>query len=87
MHTNTQALRTGVIGLSDSSSVVYAVFDRGVAEAEVGWKADTGNTEFAERLTGWRQRWVGAGHPFADDPQLKVYGRKVLVFQRRGIDI
>lgn len=71
----------------DDVSYVWAVFDRAKAEDEVGWVADTGNTEFAERLTGWRASYRGPGRSFADEPGIRVFKHAVLVTQRRGLDI
>jgi hypothetical protein len=81
-----ECLRQGVATVGDVS-YAWAVFDTKAAEAEVGWVADTGNTEFAERLTGWRYSYRGPGRAFSDEPCVRVYGRKLIVTQRRGVDV
>ena len=80
-------LKAGICRDSEETSRVWAVYDKAAAEAVVGWAADSGNTEFAIRLTGWGPTWRGAGRVFTDEPDLRVYGKKILVVQRRGLDI
>ncbi len=78
-------LKQGYFGLDDGTvGYAWAVFDLSVAEAEAGDPADR---DFAQRLTGWSYSYSGAGRFFADEPTARVYGKKVLVKQRRGLDI
>jgi hypothetical protein len=82
-----EPLKAGICRDSEETSRVWAVYDKAAAEAVVGWVADSGNTEFAERLTGWVPAWRGAGRTFSDEADMRVYGKKILVVQRRGLDI
>jgi hypothetical protein len=60
-------------------TLVWQVFSTAQAEAEVGWVADDGNTEFAERLTG--KRYFAGDVVIALDPEIKVFGKKLIVSQ------
>lgn len=72
---------------------IWAVFRTAAAEKEVGWELGDKPTmndrlTFAERLTGWVA--LNALHPgdiFAEDHDLRVYGKKLIVVQRTGRDI
>jgi hypothetical protein len=61
------------------------VFDRAAAEAALSVPID--NPLFAELLTGWHYEYRGLGRSFAGDPVLKVFGKKILVYQMRGLDV
>jgi hypothetical protein len=70
-----------------TSGVAWAVFDRKEAETEVGWKVESGDMEFAENLTGLHASNNGPGRSFSCAPTVKVYGKKILILQRTGLDI
>jgi hypothetical protein len=81
-------LTNGVARSKDGeTSYQYAVYDKRDAETEFGRIEDGGHSEFAEKLTGWYEFYRGAGRAFGQDPVLKVYGKKILVYQLRGLDI
>lgn len=81
------ALKSGFISDYESSTIVYAVFDKEVAETEVGFPIDQDPEEFAFAATGWYRSYRGPGQAFSHAPYLKVYGKKVLIKQTRGRDI
>jgi hypothetical protein len=79
-------LKSGLVSTDDEgSTVIFAVYDREAAEAEVGFPAT--DPDFATNLTGLYYSYSGPGRSFCNDPIAKVYGKKVLITQRRGLDI
>ena len=79
------AIQGGVHRCGEGSSVVWAVYDRAAVEAYLGTACDS--REAVEELTGWHSFYSGAGRGFGHDPYVKVYGRKIIVKQFRGLDI
>lgn len=69
-------------GSSCGMKIVWNVFSTHEAELQVGWVADTGNTEFAERLLG--RKAFDNGRTWANDPEIKVFGKKLIVSQVTG---
>lgn len=73
---------------TSTSGVLWALYDRGAAEEEVGWVADSGNTEFAERLTGLHRVSAShAGSHFSVEPEIQVSRNYVLIKQFSGLDV
>lgn len=80
-------LHVGYRRTSETSGIIWALYDREKAEEEVGWVADTGNTEFAERLTDRFAFDGGHGWAYAYEPEILVDARRVLVKQVVGINV
>ncbi len=73
---------------TSTSGILWALYDRGAAEEEVGWVADSGNTEFAERLTGMASSGpADVGCWFTNEPDIIVVGDRVLIKQFRGQNV
>lgn len=76
---------------SEASCYKYVVLDRAEVEARIGCTIDPAatkdNQELAQDLTGWSRSHSGPGRSFQDDPSLKVFGRRVLITQRCGLDV
>ena len=80
-------LHVGYRQTSETSGIIWALYGRAKAEEEVGWVAETGNTEFAEHLTGRVRFDGGPGWAYAHDPEIIVDARRVLVKQVVGINV
>lgn len=92
--TDLTVLRSGIShpDPSEASCTTYVVLDRAECERFFGntlrtERSQTSGIQMAEELTGWRGFDGGPGRAFAADPVYRVYGRKVLVTQYRGLDI
>ena len=85
---NVKVLRSGICHNEGGEvSYQYVIVDTAEAEEHIGWVADDGNVEFAERLTGWYGSNQGFGNRYFSDPYTLVYGKKLLIVQRSALDI
>jgi len=79
----------------DSVCYVWAVYNKSdcpvlVREHEqaMACNEDTQSPfDLAYALTGWRTEYNGPGRSFANEPTARVSRNRILVTQRRGIDI
>lgn len=62
----------------------FVVFARPDVDAYFGGAE---SSDPAGDLTGWAPWYSGPGRSFGHEPILRCYGRKVLVYQRTGLDI
>lgn len=72
---------------TSTSGILWALYDRGAAEEEVGRPAKTGDTQFAIDLTGLYRTNSEYGSHFADDPEVRVSRNYVLIKQYGGRNI
>jgi hypothetical protein len=88
MHNNW--LKSGTVDREYYSCVTYCIMSRDVAEQECA-KGDTpledGVSDASHLLSGWGQFWRGPGGAFGLAPVLVLYKHKVLIYQRRGLDV
>jgi len=79
-------VKTGYMRTSDTSGIAFAVYDlRGRPDllAELG---EVGCRAFTRYISGLTAEDDGVGRAFANSPAGRLYGRKLLVTQFRGID-
>lgn len=86
-----QPTRVGIVHTSDTGCVVFAVYDlKDRPELVEEWAMDVPrDTQFdrlATHLSGLYRDYNGPGRGFAGAPSGKLYGRKLLVTQFRGVD-
>jgi len=85
IETEVKALKTGYVSFDEDASVSYlfAVFTQDDALHAV----EQGCDDVATALTGWHPSYRGPGRSFSEEPMARVFGKKVLVTQRCGVDI
>lgn len=83
-------LKNGYCFDSETSGRHWAIYDRETAEQWVGRPIslfEPNDSDFASDLTGWTSFERGVGRSFGTDPYMKVYGKKLLITQRTGLDV
>lgn len=81
-------LKGGVKNIDFGEYYVWVLYDRKTAEAYLAAQGMTLDDEFAAGdLSGLYPYYRGVGRGFGDEPYMKISPYKVLVLQRRGLDV
>jgi len=88
-------IKHGLQAYGDSMTLVWGVFDRSLAEAQLGEVITTGDAKNARRLVcrtddvQFQQETNSehGGSRFAFPPEAKVFGKKVLIQQVVGVNV
>lgn len=81
-------LSSGVSHVDPFELYAWALYDRRIAESFLAKRGMTlGDDGAAEELSGFYPYHRGVGRGFGDSPYIKASPFKVLVLQRRGLDV
>lgn len=83
--------RVGIVHTSDTGCIVFGVYDlKDHPELVKEWATDAPRDaqfdKLASHLSGLYRDYNGPGRMYANAPSGKLYGRKLLVTQFRGVD-
>lgn len=89
MHNAPKAIKAGTCHSKDGETWThYAVFLVSDIVAAFGHNWAKGwQDDVAAELTGWTSFWKGPGRAFGNGPFYCLYGKKLLVLQRCGLDV